>query len=510
MYAILVRFTVETLGRKVLLLRGAGTRMASYFYAMFRILRLKSVLGVTVSSDEVKKLSLTKRTQACIKDIKNEKFFRACYAVAKVTYPALKLLRCCDKASPVMGVLYHLSLRTTAALEHQAETLNEPHLFALGADGDVQQEVDEVFGPDMQVYNETVDSIEEARERGGDSDGSVVLNSQMSLHARFVWEWNKRKVKIEHEYAKAGFALSVSPDVWAHASQPGMLGPDVREALETVVRRLHKYPNPNNKTHDMDEDAIVDRFWSEFSDFRARRGVFESPQRWCSADALAGKSHLWHEKYSLHWTTVLGFVGCRVTSKVAGIGACERSWGDVKVIKSGKRSALSGESTEKRSIIYTTARVEEARLKRTAEEEGRVEAIPFEDQDLEFDEELSKAGVEVRDLKRPPRKRIVKAWLTEEERGWAKTRDTLNEVKLLSKIGGLNFYDIDKDPPVFYTVHPENMQWIPRTGYCAIGVKPTDKPEDEGEPFALDVVCELIAQCDEQPAGVEIVKPPAD
>ena len=74
----------------------------------------------------------------------------------------------------------------------------------------------------------------------------------------------------------------------------------------------------------------------------------------------------------------------------------------------------------------------------------------------------------------------------------------------------MNFYDIDKDPPVFYTVHPENMQWIPRTGYCAIGVKPTDKPEDEGEPFAVDVVCELIAQCDEQPAGVEIVQPPAD
>ena len=236
LYAILVQFLVETLGRKVLLLRGAGTRMASYFYAMFRILRLKSVLGITVSSDEVKKLTLTRRTQACIKDIKNEKFFRACYAVAKVTYPALKLLRYCDKASPVMGVLYHLSLRTTAALEHHAETLNEPHLFALGADGDVQQEVDEVFGPDMQVYNQTVDSIEEARERGEDSDGSEVLNSQMSLHARFVWEWNKRKVKIEHEYAKAGFALSVSPDVWAHASQPQMLGPRCGRRLKMWSR----------------------------------------------------------------------------------------------------------------------------------------------------------------------------------------------------------------------------------------------------------------------------------
>ena len=112
--------------------------MASYFYAMFRILRLKSVLGVTVSSDEVKKLSLTKRTQACIKDIKNEKIFRACYAVAKVTYPNPKLLRYCDKSLPVMGVLYHLSLRTTAALQHHQETLLESGLFDLWHTGDVQ------------------------------------------------------------------------------------------------------------------------------------------------------------------------------------------------------------------------------------------------------------------------------------------------------------------------------------------------------------------------------------
>jgi len=53
---------------------------------------------------------------------------------------------------------------------------------------------------------------------------------------------------------------------------------------------------------------------------------------------------------------VLGFVGCRVTSKLCWIGPAERSWGRVKNIKTGKRSHMSGESTEKRSILYVSAK----------------------------------------------------------------------------------------------------------------------------------------------------------
>ena len=42
--------------------------------------------------------------------------------------------------------------------------------------------------------------------------------------------------------------------------------------------------------------------------------------------------HLWHKKYSLPSTKVLGFVAFRVTSKILGIGSAERSWGYVKTI----------------------------------------------------------------------------------------------------------------------------------------------------------------------------------
>ena len=73
-----------------------------------------------------------------------------------------------------------------------------------------------------------------------------------------------------------------------------------------------------------------------------------------------GNSHLWHQKYSPPFTKVLDFVACRVTSKVLGIGAAERSWGDVKTIKSGKRSAISSDVSEKQSIVYTSACIESA------------------------------------------------------------------------------------------------------------------------------------------------------
>ena len=82
----------------------------------------------------------------------------------------------------------------------------------------------------------------------------------------------------------------------------------------------------------------------------------------------AAKSHLWHEKYSLPYTNVLGFVACRTTSKNLGIGAAERSWGDVKEIKSGERSHLSTKSVEMQSIVYTAARVGDARIKRVERE----------------------------------------------------------------------------------------------------------------------------------------------
>ena len=173
----------------------------------------------------------------------------------------------------------------------------------------------------------------------------------------------------------------------------------------------------------MDEDKIVDKFWTEFADVRNKRGVFGNPARWKGSHICAGKSHGRHEKYSLDMTTVLGFVACRVTSKNAGIGMCERKWGDVKEIKSSERSGLSSDSTEKRALIYTTARVKEARLRKMAKQDKNEDNVEFEDRDLSFEKDLEKVGVVVRDLKRPMKKRVFQCWLTDEEKRWMKKKN---------------------------------------------------------------------------------------
>ena len=70
-------------------------------------------------------------------------------------------------------------------------------------------------------------------------------------------------------------------------------------------------------------------------------------------------------KYSLLSTKVLGFIACRVNSKMLGIGSAEHSWVDVKTIKSGKISALGSDISEKQSIVYKYACIEETSIGRT-------------------------------------------------------------------------------------------------------------------------------------------------
>ena len=49
---------------------------------------------------------------------------------------------------------------------------------------------------------------------------------------------------------------------------------------------------------------------------------------------------------------MIGFVTCRLTLKIIGIGAAECSWGDVKKIKYDEISATRSDVSEKHSIVY--------------------------------------------------------------------------------------------------------------------------------------------------------------
>lgn len=194
----------------------------------------------------------------------------------------------------------------------------------------------------------------------------------------FVKLWRARKPKLEHDFAVCAWALCVLPEVRADVKDR-MTG-EHRKAIERVVKKLHVPPCPNTATArkntpvaNMGPEAIVDLFWDEFKTFQKQTEPFDNVARWNTPSALSGASHLWHEKYSLPYTAVLGFVGCRTCSKEGGIGAAERAWGCVKHIKSGKRSNLSGRTVEKRAVLYTTARINDARIEREAME--KIDAV---------------------------------------------------------------------------------------------------------------------------------------
>ena len=104
---------------------------------------------------------------------------------------------------------------------------------------------------------------------------------------------------------------------------------------------------------------------------------------------------------------MLGFVACHVTSKLCGIGAAERSWGGVNTIKDGHRSHIGSESLEKRAILYVSGLMHEARFKNKFLE--KIDAGKngmFSDDDIRFDLELEKFGV---DLSTPCR--TLKCWV---------------------------------------------------------------------------------------------------
>ncbi len=127
-----------------------------------------------------------------------------------------------------------------------------------------------------------------------------------------------------------------------------------RLQIEQIVVKLHQKPCPNLNVINESIEDIVDKLWTELKSFQTNRLPFDCPGLFSTKDALSGRSHIWHEMYSLPYTRVLGFVACRVTSKRLGIEAGERSWSDVKMIKDGKGSNLSGDSLEIQAILYTS------------------------------------------------------------------------------------------------------------------------------------------------------------
>jgi len=336
---------------------------------------MQQILKNTVNNAAFSSVPMDASVKFAMRDVEDPNYFKAMYVLCRAVFPALKLLRHCDANRPAMDKIYFLAHRTTVAIQIQrsVNALNDDDLFGKWEEADV-----DLSSQEKIVYFEegNVTDVEESTnndvEEDSDEDSSSGDDDD-NLGDKCLKLWEHRVHRLEHDFAVCAWSLSVMPEVREDVVQR-LDGPR-RLMVEDVVRRLHVFPCPNpGKTTegklvaDLDPDTIVDIFWDEFLAFQKKNKPFDNEGRWNSTNAIKGDSFLWHEKYSLPYTAVLGFVACRVCSKVCGIGAAERAWGDVKHLKTGKRKSMSGERTEKRSVIYTSARIHDARLKRQAME----------------------------------------------------------------------------------------------------------------------------------------------
>ena len=198
---------------------------------------------------------------------------------------------------------------------------------------------------------------ESDNDAGADSDDEDAVHNR-GLGGVMMSLWLKRKPLLDSDYAMAAWMLCVQPDVMEDVAIRGARA-DERLAMERVIEKLH-YPPCPNKSKELRGKTItqiIDLFWDEFQTFTKRLAPFNRPGRFLTDGANQGRSYTWHQKYSLPYTEVLRFVACRVCSKVLGIGMAERAWGDLTRIKDGRRAGMGGDSTEMRSIIYTSARL---------------------------------------------------------------------------------------------------------------------------------------------------------
>ena len=110
----------------------------------------------------------------------------------------------------------------------------------------------------------------------------------------------------------------------------------------------------------------------------------------------------------------------------------------MKHIKSGQSSHMKANQIEKQSVIYTTACVEESRLK----QKGRkMKPLIWGEEDEKLQLDLKKFGVDCVELSQPilPKQKF-RCWLEEWEEPLLAKHDLISMKKLLQKYKSMIFY----------------------------------------------------------------------
>ena len=459
------------------MIRAADTRMAGYFIAFGRFLRLKNVLKQTINSNEFiesrKKNGKTKRKlEWAAEMIENEAMWKNLNVLTKSIFPALCVLRLADRSEAGMHMLYYFWRMAKMSFENHKAELNKINSFIDFGDA----------GDDLSDGDVDSDSDNENEDEG---NINANVSSTDSLGDQIFHYWNSRKKKIVSDFAILGWLLCPVEEV--HKDMTDNFHEDHMNQAEKVLRiLLHTDTDEEFTNH-------YNTFREEHREFMRKIGLYEAKSKmWQSSLLDNGKVHEWHDIFSINSTEVLGWVACRVTSKILGIGNAERAWGAVKQLKSGRRGHLSGANTKKQATIFAKACIDNAILKRQhSSKDGETRYNTWANDYEEFERMFGndKAKTETENTNKP----LFKCWTEEWETSLQYKKDTINKTKFEKKYIGIKFYDHDFAGRILECVR---VNYTKLHGY-AIACKIYDQDEEDDEDnISIQVIIECILERD--------------
>jgi hypothetical protein len=260
---------------------------------MMGLLHLQQLLKATIYKQKFLDLKLNDSAWSAVVDIHDNKFWKCLYILLRAVFPALKALRYCDANKPAMDKIFYLSHKTTVAIENSIDSLNDKDLFgSIQGDlslhregnivlGETHDDDDSMSGDEAVVFQDVPSEISEDDLDDNNYDGNDETLTQnndrwnLSFGRQILWHWEKRKNKIEHEYA----VLCVMPEV--HRDFQEQMTGHHRDMIEIVANHLHLPPCPNTNPLIAAKSLfeIVDIFWNEFKSFQNSTHPYHEPCR---------------------------------------------------------------------------------------------------------------------------------------------------------------------------------------------------------------------------------------
>ena len=173
------RSGVHNKGKGIGLLRGAGTKIATNFYVIMRLVSLQAPLLATVHQAIFLNINLNDRVRSAAMDIKNETFWKALYTLLRSVYSAIQDICYCHSNLTAMEKIYHLSNRPILAIERSCEMLNDDDLFGPieGNSDGLEFELTDFLGPEVNNSrpSNTISSSNSSDDDINDEDNPMTL-----------------------------------------------------------------------------------------------------------------------------------------------------------------------------------------------------------------------------------------------------------------------------------------------------------------------------------------------